>query len=156
MLNYEVPDRVLEPLVPRGTVLDRWQGRALVSVVGFRFLNTRLLGVPIPFHTNFDEVNLRFYVRRELAGDEIRRGVVFIRELVPRRMIAWVAGLAYNEPYRALPMRSEVPTAHTTASATLRYQWLRRAPAGRRWEGFQVRTTGEATVPAADSEAQFI
>jgi uncharacterized protein len=156
MLNYEVPDRVLEPLVPRGTVLDRWQDRSLVSVVGFRFLDTRLLGVPIPFHRNFDEVNLRFYVRRELAGGEVRRGVVFVRELVPRRMIAWVARLAYNEPYRALPMRSEVPPAHTAGSAALRYQWLRRTPAGRAWEGFEVETRGQATLPSAGSEAQFI
>jgi uncharacterized protein YqjF (DUF2071 family) len=156
MLNYEVPALVLEALVPRGTVLDLWQGRALVSVVGFRFLNTRLLGVPVPFHRNFDEVNLRFYVRRELAGGEVRRGVVFIRELVPRHMIAWIARLAYNEPYRALPMRSDVPIVPTAGSATLRYRWLRRAPVAPTWEGFEVRTAGEAALPTAESEAQFI
>jgi uncharacterized protein len=156
MLNYEVPAPLLEALVPRGTVLDLWQGRALASVVGFRFLHTRLLGIPVPFHRSFDEVNLRFYVRRELADGEVRRGVVFIRELVPRRMIAWTARLAYNEPYRALPMRSEVPAVRDAGSATLRYQWLRPAPAGRTWEGFEVRTTGDAVLPTAESEARFI
>ncbi|HEX7980960.1 MAG TPA: DUF2071 domain-containing protein, partial [Gemmatimonadaceae bacterium] len=98
MLNYEVPPEVLAPYVPRGTSLDLWQGHALVSVVGFRFIETRVIGVPIPFHRHFDEVNLRFYVRRELPGGEARRGVVFIRELVPKPMIAWVARALYNEP----------------------------------------------------------
>jgi uncharacterized protein YqjF (DUF2071 family) len=156
MLNYEVPASSLEGLVPRDTTLDLWQGLALVSVVGFRFLDTRLLGVPIPFHRNFDEVNLRFYVRREMTSGEVRRGVVFLRELVPRRMIAWVARLAYNEPYRALPMRSDVPAANTAGSARLRYQWLRRSAAARTWEGFEARAVGPATLPAAGSEARFI
>ena len=34
-----------------------------VSLVGFMFKNTRLLNIPIPFHTDFEEVNLRFYVK---------------------------------------------------------------------------------------------
>jgi uncharacterized protein YqjF (DUF2071 family) len=90
MLNYEVEASLLLPFVPAGTELDRWHGKAFVSLVGFRFLKTRILGFTIPFHANFDEVNLRFYVRRQ-QGDEIRRGVVFIREIVPRRAIAFVA-----------------------------------------------------------------
>src|SRR5947207_15642078 len=106
MLNYEVDADVLTPLVPAGTTLDLWQGRALVSVVGFRFLGTRVLGVSVPWHRDFDEVNLRLYVRRELEGGEVRRGVVFVREVVARRAITWLARVAYNEPYRTLPMRS--------------------------------------------------
>src|SRR5215213_8190405 len=90
MLNYEVPPALLEPLVPAGTELDLWQGRAYVSVVGFRFLRTRVLGVPVPVHRNFDEVNLRFYVRRR-ASDGWRKGVAFVKEIVPRRAIAFVA-----------------------------------------------------------------
>ena len=79
LLNYEIEPDVLRAHVPTGTAIDLWDGRCFVSVVGFRFLNTRLLGVPIPFHANFLEVNLRFYVRREVEG-EVRRGVVFIRK----------------------------------------------------------------------------
>src|SRR5262245_46588899 len=109
MLNYEIDARVLEPRVPAGTVLDLWHGRALVSVVGFRFLGTRVRGVAIPFHTDFDEINLRFYVRRHVPDGQVRRGVVFVREFVPRAAIALCARLAYNEPYRAVPMRSVVP-----------------------------------------------
>ncbi|HEX7979071.1 MAG TPA: DUF2071 domain-containing protein, partial [Gemmatimonadaceae bacterium] len=147
---------VLGPLVPRGTRLDLWEGRALVSVVGFRFIDTRVIGVPIPFHRNFDEVNLRFYVRRELPGGEARRGVVFIRELVPKPMIAWVARALYNEPYRALPMRSEAPHAPTEAPGPIRYAWRRRTAAGPAWEHVSARAVGDATVPAAGTEVQFI
>ena len=64
MLNYEVPPALLGPMVPVGTELDTWGGITLASIVGFRFLDTRVFGIPIPGHRNFDEVNLRFYVRR--------------------------------------------------------------------------------------------
>ncbi|HXT48296.1 MAG TPA: DUF2071 domain-containing protein, partial [Gemmatimonadaceae bacterium] len=101
MLNYEVDAAMLRPLVPRGTELDLWEGRALASVVGFRFLRTRLLGVPVPFHRDFEEVNLRFYVRRVTPNGDARRGVVFVRELVPRAAIAYTARAVYNEPYLA-------------------------------------------------------
>src|SRR5689334_7558004 len=87
MLQYEVDPALLRPLVPRGTELDQWNGCTLMSVVGFRFLDTRVLGAPIPLHTDFDEVNLRFYVRRRDV-DGRRRAVVFIREIVPRSAIA--------------------------------------------------------------------
>src|SRR5690606_40211851 len=90
MLNYDVDPAVLRPLVPHGVELDTWEGRYLVSVVGFQFLDTRLLGVPVPFHRDFDEINLRFYVRRR-ADDGWRRGVVFVKEIVPRRALAAVA-----------------------------------------------------------------
>jgi uncharacterized protein YqjF (DUF2071 family) len=156
MLNYEVSPGALAPFVPRGTSLDLWQGRALASVVGFRFLDTRVVGLPVPFHRDFDEVNLRFYVRRELADGEVRRGVVFIRELVPRPAIAWVARALYNEPYRALAMRSEVPRATTETPGLLRYAWRRGTSSGRTWEYVAARATGDATVPAIGTEAQFI
>ena len=81
MLNYEIPPAVLEPLVPQHTVLDLFEGRALASIVGFRFLNTRVLGVPVPFHRDFDEVNLRFYVKRPMPDGSVRRGSVVIEAL---------------------------------------------------------------------------
>src|SRR5437868_14289425 len=109
LVSYEIDPAVLRPLVPRGVALDIHHGRALVSVVGFRFLDTCVLGVPVPAHRDFDEVNLRFYVRRALPNGEIRQGVTFVRELVPRAAVAIVARLAYNEPYLALPLRSTVP-----------------------------------------------
>jgi len=156
MLNYEITPEVLTPFVPRGTSLDLWQERALVSVVGFRFVHTRVVGVPIPFHRNFDEVNLRFYVRRELPGGEVRRAVVFIRELVPKPLIAWTARALYNEPYRALTMRSEAPRTSTETPGLIRYAWRRRTSAGETWEQVAARAVGDASVPALGTEAQFI
>ena len=106
MLNYEVDPVVLAPLVPKGTLLDDESGRHYVSVVGFLFLDTRIFGFPAIFHDSFEEVNLRFYVRRELAH-ESRRGVVFIREIVSSPLVAQTAKLTYNEPY------TTAPTQHT-------------------------------------------
>ena len=152
MVNYEVDPAVLLPRVPAGVVLDLYAGRALVSVVGFRFLRTRLLGVPVPLHRDFDEVNLRFYVRREMPDGTVRRGVTFVRELVPRAAIALVARLAYNEPYRALPMRSVVPAGAPDAAGALAFEWRRDG----RWERVAARTHGEATPLVPGSEAEFI
>jgi uncharacterized protein len=151
MLNYEVDPAVLAPLVPAGTTLDLWDGRALASVVGFRFLRTRVLGVPVPLHRDFDEVNLRFYVKHDSHGD-VRRGVVFVRELVPRAAIALVARLAYNEPYLAVPMRSRTPAASTDSPGRLVYEWR----TGGRWQRVAADATGVPAVPAPDSEAAFI
>lgn len=103
MLNYEIDPAVLQPYVPAGTELDQWQGKTYVSMVGFMFMHTQVLGMTIPFHSDFEEVNLRFYVRR-LGPDGWRRGVVFIKELVPRFAIAWAARQFYNENYVSLPM----------------------------------------------------
>lgn len=145
MLNYRIDASVLRPLTPSGTELDSWHGETMVSVVGFRFLNTRLLGLPIPFHRNFDEVNLRFYVHREVAGTP-RRGVVFVREVVPRMAIATVARWTYNEPYLACPMRSE------QGPGGARYAWRH----GKRWHSLAVEVTGEPQPLVAGSEAEFI
>jgi uncharacterized protein len=152
MLNYEVSPAVLTPLVPAGTTLDLWRGRALASVVGFRFLRTRVLGVPVPFHRSFDEVNLRFYVRREAPGGDVRRAVAFVRELVPRRAIALVARLAYNEPYDAVPMRSTVPPSVVAEPGRLEYAW-RTAP---RWHHIAAETVGGPALAEPDSEAAFV
>src|SRR5262249_56869663 len=117
MLNYAVDRAVLEPHVPAGTVLDTYQGQAYVSLVGFLFLNTKVWGVPVPLHRNFEEVNLRFYVRR-FSGEESRRGVVFLKEIVPRSAIAAIARVFYNENYVALPMRPPLSSAMTLTPDT--------------------------------------
>ena len=139
MLNYRVDPALLDPLVPRGTSLDLWQGAAYVSLVGFLFRDTRVLGVPVPRHRQFEEVNLRFYVRREIAG-EMRRGVTFIREIVPRPAIAAVARLAYNEPYVAMPMRHSIAVQQEPddAPAVVQYEWRRRSE----WSGITLNASG--------------
>jgi uncharacterized protein YqjF (DUF2071 family) len=160
MLNYVVDPALLLPLVPKGTELDTWNGRTYVSLVGFMFADTRVLGVPIPFHRTFEEVNLRFYVRRTVNG-EARRAVTFIRELVPRRAIAFVARLAYNEPYTALPMRHEiaaVPKGARSATegpaliSSAQYEWKLR----NEWCGMRVETSEPPRAIEPGSEEEFI
>jgi uncharacterized protein YqjF (DUF2071 family) len=107
MLNYEVDPKMLQPYLPAHTELDLWQGKALVSMVGFMFKETRVLGVKWPGHVNFEEVNLRFYVRY-FDGQEWKRGAVFISEIVPLKVIPIVANNLYNEHYKAMPMRHSV------------------------------------------------
>src|SRR4030095_15894454 len=94
-LQYEAPRSLLLPLVPKGTELDRFEGRLLARLVGFRFVGMGIRGIPIPGYGEFEEVNLRFYVVP--SGHPDKRAVVFIRELVPTRVVAEAARLTYNE-----------------------------------------------------------
>ena len=149
MLSFAVEPKILQPFVPIGTELDFHQGQTFLSVVGFLFLDTRVIGLPIPLHRNFEEVNLRFYVRRKSA-DEWRRGVVFVRELVPRAAIAIVARTFYGEPYSALPMRHVLE--HKEGRLFAEYQWRR----GRRWETLAMTATGEPRTAPQGSHEEFI
>ena len=145
MINYEVDPSLLRVRVPPGTMLDDWNGRCFVSVVGFQFLDTRILGLPVPLHRDFVEVNLRFYVRRIVNG-ETRRGVVFVKEIVPHRAIAWVANTVYNEHYVAMPMSSE------TSRDRVAYTWTHRGRLSRLGVSFD----GDPSCPMNDSEEAFI
>jgi uncharacterized protein YqjF (DUF2071 family) len=149
MLNYVVDPALIEPLVPAGTEIDYENGETFVSVVGFLFLDTHLLGLPIPLHRDFEEVNLRFYVRRKSA-DTWRRGVVFIRELVPRRAIALIARAFYGERYFALPMKHN--TEHVDSTLSVEYSWRR----GKKWEFIRMIAAGEAQSIPGGSHAEFI
>jgi uncharacterized protein YqjF (DUF2071 family) len=149
MMNFAADPKLLEPLLPRGTELDFHEGKTFLSVVGFLFLDTRVLGWPIPFHRNFEEVNLRFYVRRKNVEDW-RRGVAFVREIVPRQAIAVVARTFYGEPYVALPMRHRLEPQD--GRILTEYQWRR----GRRWETLAMTALGEPQASARGSHEEFI
>jgi uncharacterized protein YqjF (DUF2071 family) len=150
MVNYPIEPSALTSFVPAGTELDSWNGTTFISVVGFLFLRTRVLGFSIPCHRNFEEVNLRFYVRRK-AIDGWRRGVVFIKEIVPRAAIATIARRFYNEPYLALPMTHHIEDlAGRTKSAE--YTWRFK---GRR-NSLRVVTRGEAQPLRDASQTEFI
>ncbi len=149
MLNYAVDPAILVPLLPPGTELDFFNGTTFVSVVGFRFLRTKVLGIGIPLHRNFEEVNLRFYVRRR-GPEGWRRGVVFVRELVPRWAIAWVARTIYGEPYTALPMDHVI--VQTNGSMAVEYRWKRDG----RWESLGVHGIGAPQPLAVGSHEEFI
>ncbi len=100
LVTYAVPEALLLPRLPPGLSLERWEGSALVSLVAFDFLQTRVMGVGWPGFVDFPELNLRFYVRDEATG---RRGVCFIREYVPSHLVSLIARALYNEPYRGAP-----------------------------------------------------
>jgi uncharacterized protein YqjF (DUF2071 family) len=124
LLNFPIPTDIIKHLAPPGTEPDLYNGQSYISIVGFLFQNVRLFGIPIPGHTNFPEINLRYYVRR-MVGSELRRGVVFAREIVPRRAVAIVANRLYNENYVTRPMRSENQIAGVELSSqdTVAYAW---------------------------------
>lgn len=121
MLNYEVDPQVLDQYLPPGTVLDLWQGKVLVSMVGFMFLDTKVLGIKWPWHVNFEEVNLRFYVKH-FDGTEWKRGAVFVSEIVPKPIIAVIANNLYKEHYSARPMRSFIIKTANNHTEFL-YEW---------------------------------
>jgi len=149
MLNFVVDAKIIAPLVPPGTEIDFENDETFLSVVGFLFLDTRLLGLPIPLHRDFEEVNLRFYVRKKSA-DTWRRGVVFVRELVPRRAIALVARTFYGENYVALPMKHQID--HADLKLSVEYSWRR----GHNWESLKMSASGESQSIAAGSHPEFI
>lgn len=149
MANYEVEPERLLPYLPAFTEPDLWEGRAFLSLVGFEFLDTRILGIRIPFHINFTEINLRMYVRYRDEG-MWKRGVVFIREIVPKPAIAWVANTLYHEHYAAMPCRSRV----SDRSGTLRvkHEWKH----GKEWYHLQVDAAQETLPMQEGSQEEFI
>ena len=122
--NYEIDPQLLRPYVPPKTELDTFNGKHYISLVGFLFKNTRLKGIRIPFHVNFEEVNLRFYVRYK-NGNEWKRGTVFIREFVPKHAISFIANTFYNERYDTLPMDHRWQIGET--EQLIRYDWKQRS-----------------------------
>jgi uncharacterized protein len=147
--NYVIDKSCLTEFVPAGTELDLWNGKCYVSLVGFMFKNTRLLGIKIPYHIDFEEVNLRFYVKRFEVG-EWKRGVVFIKEIVPKRALTFVANTVYNENYETMSMSHR--WIEDENSRIIEYIWTK---AGKEYK-FQVTTSKESFDIVTGSETEFI
>jgi hypothetical protein len=145
MANYMVDPAMLADRIPSGTEIDLHEGRCFISLVGFMFLDTRVKNFLVPGHVNFEEVNLRFYVRRK-TGDEVRRGVVFIKEIVPRWAIAVVARRIYGEPYERWEMSNFRDERH------VRYSWEMNTCRN----SISVGRGGDLGVPSAGSHEEFI
>lgn len=149
LINYEVDPGLLENHLPKGTEIDLWNGKCYISLVGFMFEDVKLIGVRVPFHINFEEVNLRFYVKRSENGNW-KRGVVFIKEIVPKPALAIVANLIYKENYQTLPMRHAViETEHLKKFC---YQWKYKG----KWNIIEVETEKNLVEISENSEAEFI
>jgi len=153
MLSYEADRAMLQPLVPPGTELDCWQGKPLLTLVGFLFLDTKVLGVPVPFHRDFTEVNLRFYVRRK-ASDGWRRAVVFVEETVPRAAIAWTARLLYGENYHWAPMahRIDFERGDPNLPTCVSYSWKH----GNHLNRMEMRVEGDLQLVDEGTVQEFV
>ncbi|MEP7236319.1 MAG: DUF2071 domain-containing protein [Ferruginibacter sp.] len=149
MVNYIVDPALLTPYLPNKTELDLFNGKAYVSLVGFMFMNTRILGFKIPFHVNFEEVNLRFYVRYNDNGTW-KRGTVFIKEIVPKPAISFVANTVYNEKYATKKMKHI--TNETEKEISLSYQWKHK----NKWNKIEAVVEKPPQAMVSGSEEEFI
>ncbi len=145
MASYSVDPLVINDLLPRDTELDFFDSECFISLVAFKFKDTRILGLPVPGYGNFEEINLRFYVKR-MQGEELRRGVVFIKEIVPKKAIAWIAQKVYGEPYEAWD------TDHQEAENEITYYWDKHEIENR----LHVEYQENLGVPKKDSIEEFI
>ena len=150
MMNYEVDPTILHPHLPPHTELDLFEGKALVSVVGFLFNNTRVLGIPWPLHTKFEEVNLRYYVKH-FDGKEWKRGVGFISEIVPKAIISIMANRLYNEHYSTALMKHTIKIE--PAEINISFEWKKRNAA---WNSLAVKAKNNPLPMEQNSEAWFI
>jgi uncharacterized protein YqjF (DUF2071 family) len=150
MAQYAVDPAILVPWLPPGLEIDLHQGVCYVSLVGFLFDRVRIKGLAIPFHTRFEEVNLRFYVTRTGPDGARKRGVVFISEIVPRSAITRIANALYEEPYTTLPTRHSIVS--TTDSLDVSYAWRHRNI----WQSLAVKTSPHSVPIAPGSTEEFI
>jgi uncharacterized protein len=153
LLNFPVPSHAVANLAPPGTEPDLFEGQAYISIVGFQFRDTRVRGCAVPRHTHFPEVNLRSYVRR-VVGGEVRRGVVFVQEIVPHRLIALIANRLFHEHYVCRPMRVMPPTSAPTLKPAnlIRYAWQFDG----RWSSLEARVARPFELPLPKSLDEFI
>ena len=149
MANYIVDPKVLVPYLPNGVELDFYNGQTYVSLVGFMFKNTRIFQIPIPGLGTFEEINLRFYVTRK-NGNELKRGVVFINETVPNKLVAWIANRLYNEHYIAVPTKHEWNV--NAENKTIEYKWK----IAKKWNSLSVIAGLEKKLMVKESFEEFI
>jgi uncharacterized protein YqjF (DUF2071 family) len=148
MMNYEVEPELLGPFLPPNTELDLFNGKCFLSLVGFMFLETKVWGIKWPNHTNFEEVNLRFYVKYN-TGTEWRRGVVFIKEIVSKYMITLIANSLYNEQYETMRMRNRLEQAKDHFEVS--YSWKKPG-----WNKISVMASVNKTTLRKESLEEFI
>jgi uncharacterized protein YqjF (DUF2071 family) len=150
MANYVIDPKILEPFLPNGVALDLFNGKCYISLVGFMFKNTKLFNIPIPFFGNFEEINLRFYVKRIDEYGLTRRGVVFINETIPYPIVAWMANKLYNEHYTVVPTKHKIVTEKLLKN--VEFEWL----LNQKWHSIKVQATVASDEMRSDSLERFI
>jgi len=149
LINYEIDAKILEKYIPKGTEIELYNEKCYVSLVGFMFENVKLLGLKIPFHVNFEEVNLRFYVKR-FENNEWKRGVAFIKEIVPKPALTFIANSVYKEHYQTLLMKHSITENENSIDYV--YQWKTE----KKWNTILIETEKEDSEIEINSEAEFI
>ena len=149
MANYAVTPEVLKPYLPNGVEIDFYNNKTYVSLVGFMFKKTSLHKIPIPFLGTFEEINLRFYVKR-VEGEIIKRGVVFINETVPYKLVAWLANKLYKEHYIAIPVKNLI--GHNESDKNIKYKWK----INKQWNHLAVNAAKEKNEMLPGSIEEFI
>jgi uncharacterized protein YqjF (DUF2071 family) len=150
MANYVIDPEILMPFLPKGVELDLFDGKCYISLVGFMFKKTKLFNVPIPFFGNFEEINLRFYVKRTEENGSTKRGVVFINETIPYPIVAWIANKLYNEHYTVVPTKHEITTGKS--SKKVKFEWL----LNKKWNSIAVTATIASEKMKQNSLERFI
>lgn len=150
LVNYIIDPEILKPYLPYKTELDLWEGKCYVSLVAFMFKNTTVKGMKLPFHINFEEANLRFYVKHKTEDGEWRRGVVFIKEIVPKAIITFIANTLYNEHYETLEMKHNI--IEEVENIKVSYQWKNK----NHWDKIEVKAENNAIIFEENSEVDFI
>ena len=147
--NYEVDPSILAEYVPPGTELDLWEGKCFVSLIGFIFLNTKIFGIRVPFHSIVEEVNLRFYVKR-FENKTWKRGAVFIKEIVSKPALTFVANTIYKEHYETMPMKYE--WEENSVNRSVAYYWKK----NKIWQSFKITAALNTSEIKENSETEFI
>ncbi len=150
MANYEIAPELLLPFLPKGLTLDFYEGKAFVSLVGFMFKNTKLFNISIPWFGSFEEINLRFYVKRVETDGKIKRGVVFINETIPYPIVAWMANKLYKEHYTVVPTKHRIEK--NGQNKLVQFDWK----LGPKWNSIQVQCEIQSNPMTANSFEQFI
>ncbi len=94
---------------------------------------------------------LNYEVPPAILKPWLPRGVVFVRELVPKPMIAAVARVVYDEPYLAVHMHHEIEPGHGTPNL-VEYRWTFRGEPCH----LRVKPQGDLRPLRAGEEAEFI
>lgn len=149
MVNYEIDPEILIPFLPKGLTLDLFEGKAYVSLVGFMFKKTKIFNIPIPRFGTFEEINLRFYVKR-MDGNQLKRGVVFINETVPYKVVAWIANKLYKEHYTVVPTKHHF--SFEQQKQQLKFEWLLQ----KKWNSIFVESSKNAQAIKPNSFEEFI
>ena len=150
MVNYEIDQEILTPFLPKGVDLDLYNGKAYVSLVGFMFKKTKLFNVPIPKLGTFEEINLRFYVTRTDENNKIKRGVVFINETIPYKIVAWMANKLYKEHYTVVPTKHNI--IKDDEYQKIKFEWL----LDNKWNSIYVENGLSSQKMKQDSFEKFI